>query len=87
MVNSRLSKDDWLKAARLPLFHKGPDGVRVEPLAKELGGTKALFTGTSRIATISSKLSSVNGKRRPTSSSKTLVSSTRTARSEKSSRK
>jgi CubicO group peptidase (beta-lactamase class C family)/AcrR family transcriptional regulator len=39
----RLSKDDWLKAARLALLHKGPDGVRVEPLAKELGVTKGSF--------------------------------------------
>jgi AcrR family transcriptional regulator len=44
MDNSpRLSKDDWLKAARLALLHKGPDGVRVEPLAKELGVTKGSF--------------------------------------------
>lgn len=39
----RLSKEDWLKAARLALLHKGPDGVRVEPLAKELGVTKGSF--------------------------------------------
>ena len=44
MENSdRLSKDDWLKAARLALLHKGPDGVRVEPLARDLGVTKGSF--------------------------------------------
>ena len=39
----RLSKEDWLKAARLALLHKGPDGVRVEPLARDLGVTKGSF--------------------------------------------
>ena len=43
MDNSRLSKEDWLKAARLALLHKGPDGVRVEPLARDLGVTKGSF--------------------------------------------
>jgi AcrR family transcriptional regulator len=39
----RLSKEDWLKAARLALLHNGPDGVRVEPLARDLGVTKGSF--------------------------------------------
>jgi AcrR family transcriptional regulator len=44
MENSpRLSKEDWLKAARLALLQHGPDGVRVEPLAKDLGVTKGSF--------------------------------------------
>jgi CubicO group peptidase (beta-lactamase class C family)/AcrR family transcriptional regulator len=44
MENSlRLSKTDWLKAARLALLHNGHDGVRVEPLARDLGVTKGSF--------------------------------------------
>lgn len=42
-THARLSTEDWLKAARLALLHHGPDGVRVEPLAKELGVTKGSF--------------------------------------------
>jgi AcrR family transcriptional regulator len=41
--STRLAKEDWLKAARLALLHHGPDGVRVEPLAKQLGVTKGSF--------------------------------------------
>lgn len=43
MDSTRLSKADWLKAARLALLHNGPDGVRVEPLARDLGVTKGSF--------------------------------------------
>ena len=42
-TSPRLSKEDWLKAARLTLLHRGADAVRVEPLAKELGVTKGSF--------------------------------------------
>ncbi len=38
-----LQRSDWLRAARLALLHHGPDGVRVEPLARELGVTKGSF--------------------------------------------
>lgn len=41
--STRLSREDWLKAARLALLHKGPEGVRIEPLARELGVTKGSF--------------------------------------------
>jgi len=37
------SREDWLRAARLALLHRGPDGVRVEPLARALGVTKGSF--------------------------------------------
>ena len=37
------SKDDWLRAARLALLHRGRDGVRVESLARALGVTKGSF--------------------------------------------
>ena len=39
----RLSVSDWMRAARLALLHSGPDGVRVEPLARALGVTKGSF--------------------------------------------
>src|SRR5436309_819503 len=42
-MDARLSKDDWLKAARLALLKRGPDAVRVEPLARDLGVTKGSF--------------------------------------------
>jgi CubicO group peptidase (beta-lactamase class C family) len=42
-MDTRLSKSDWLKAARLALLHRGVDAVRVEPLARELGTTKGSF--------------------------------------------
>jgi AcrR family transcriptional regulator len=37
------TRDDWLRAARLALLHHGPEGVRVEPLARELAVTKGSF--------------------------------------------
>jgi len=43
MVDRRCTKQDWLRAARLALLHRGPEGVRVEPLAKALGVTKGSF--------------------------------------------
>jgi CubicO group peptidase (beta-lactamase class C family) len=43
MDNNRLSREDWLKAARLALLHSGPDGVRIESLARDLGVTKGSF--------------------------------------------
>src|SRR5262249_6512544 len=39
----RRTQDDWMRAARLALLRRGPDGVRVEPLARELGVTKGSF--------------------------------------------
>ena len=42
-MDNRLDKSDWLRAARLALLHHGPDGVRVEPLARDLGVTKGSF--------------------------------------------
>jgi len=42
-MDNRLGKSDWLRAARLALLHHGPDGVRVEPLARDLGVTKGSF--------------------------------------------
>jgi CubicO group peptidase (beta-lactamase class C family) len=39
----RLGKEDWLRAARLALLRQGPDAVRVEPLARDLGVTKGSF--------------------------------------------
>src|SRR5438067_13057108 len=43
MVNRSRTGADWLKAARVALLHRGPDAVRVEPLARELGVTKGSF--------------------------------------------
>ena len=43
MVNRSRTGADWLKAARLALLHRGPDAVRVEPLARGLGVTKGSF--------------------------------------------
>lgn len=42
-MDSRLTKDDWLRAARLALLRGGPNAVRVEPLARALGVTKGSF--------------------------------------------
>jgi CubicO group peptidase (beta-lactamase class C family)/AcrR family transcriptional regulator len=42
-MDDRLSRHDWLRAARLALLHRGPEGVRVEPLARALGVTKGSF--------------------------------------------
>src|SRR5207247_4105060 len=42
-MDDRLGKDDWLRGARLALLREGPNGVRVEPLARELGVTKGSF--------------------------------------------
>ena len=42
-MDSRRTRDDWLRAARLALLRQGPDGVRVEPLARDLGVTKGSF--------------------------------------------
>lgn len=43
MVAPTRTKDDWLRAARLALLHRGPHGVRVEALARTLGVTKGSF--------------------------------------------
>lgn len=43
MVTRTRTKDDWLRAARLALLHRGRDGVRVEALARTLGVTKGSF--------------------------------------------
>ena len=43
MAPGTRTKDDWLRAARLALLHRGRDGVRVEPLARALGVTKGSF--------------------------------------------
>ena len=42
-MDTALQRSDWLRAARRALLHHGPDGVRVEPLARELGVTKGSF--------------------------------------------
>ena len=42
-MDNRLGVTDWMRAARLALLHKGPNGVRVEPLARALGVTKGSF--------------------------------------------
>src|SRR5262245_4344760 len=43
MVTRVRSRNDWLREARLALLKSGPDGVRVEPLARALGVTKGSF--------------------------------------------
>ena len=43
MVLRTRTQADWLRAARLALLQRGPDGVRVEPLARALGVTKGSF--------------------------------------------
>lgn len=42
-MEDRRSRADWLRAARLALLHRGPEAVRVEPLARALGVTKGSF--------------------------------------------
>ncbi|MGH7679407.1 MAG: serine hydrolase, partial [Gemmatimonadaceae bacterium] len=42
-MEKRLAREDWMRAARLALLRRGADGVRVEPLARELGVTKGSF--------------------------------------------
>src|SRR5262245_43634467 len=37
------TREDWLRAARLALLHRGREGVRVEVLARTLGVTKGSF--------------------------------------------
>jgi len=43
MVTPTRTREDWLRAARLALLHRGPHGVRVETLARVLGVTKGSF--------------------------------------------
>ena len=43
MVRRTRDRNDWLRAARRALLHRGPEGVRVEPLAAILGVTKGSF--------------------------------------------
>ncbi len=43
MATRTCSRNDWLRAARLALLRHGPEGVRVEPLARALGVTKGSF--------------------------------------------
>jgi CubicO group peptidase (beta-lactamase class C family)/AcrR family transcriptional regulator len=42
-MDNRLSKESWMRAARRALLDRGPEGVRVEPLARDLGVTKGSF--------------------------------------------
>ena len=42
-MESRLGREDWLRAARLALLHRGAAGVRVEVLAETLKVTKGSF--------------------------------------------
>jgi len=42
-MDTRLGKEDWMRAARRALLERGPEAVRVEPLAKGLGVTKGSF--------------------------------------------
>src|SRR5262249_42932087 len=42
-MDDRLGREDWLRAARRALLARGPEGVRVEPLARDLGVTKGSF--------------------------------------------
>jgi AcrR family transcriptional regulator len=43
MDSNRLSRDDWMRAARLALLRAGANGVRVELLARALKVTKGSF--------------------------------------------
>jgi AcrR family transcriptional regulator len=43
MDPARLTRDDWMRAARRALLTGGPDAVRVEPLAAGLAVTKGSF--------------------------------------------
>jgi AcrR family transcriptional regulator len=42
-MEHQLSKEDWLRAARLTLLRRGPSEVRVERLARDLRVTKGSF--------------------------------------------
>ena len=42
-ADTPLAREDWLRVARLALLNSGAAGVRVEPLARELGVTKGSF--------------------------------------------
>lgn len=42
-MDNRLSREDWLRAARLALIRGGPGAVRVEVLARRLRVTKGSF--------------------------------------------
>src|SRR5215208_1978048 len=42
-MDNPLGREDWLRAARRVLLTRGADGVRVEPLARDLGVTKGSF--------------------------------------------
>jgi AcrR family transcriptional regulator len=39
----RLSQEAWLKAGFRALVAKGPEGIRIEPIARSLGATKGSF--------------------------------------------
>ena len=43
MATTPRTREDWLRAARLALLERGPEAVRVEPLAAFLGVTKGSF--------------------------------------------
>lgn len=43
MEQTRLSKKDWMRAARMALLNGGPEAVRVEKLARSLKVTKGSF--------------------------------------------
>ncbi|MEW6734896.1 MAG: TetR/AcrR family transcriptional regulator [Acidobacteriota bacterium] len=43
MENSNLSREDWLRAARLALLKGGPAAVRIEKIARDLKITKGSF--------------------------------------------
>lgn len=43
MADRTRTREDWLRAARLALLHRGPHGVRIEVLARTLGVTKGSF--------------------------------------------
>jgi AcrR family transcriptional regulator len=42
-AHRRLTRDDWVEAGARALSSAGPDGVAVQPLARELGTTKGSF--------------------------------------------
>ncbi len=43
MPDTRLNRDNWIDAAVEALLREGPDGVAVQPLARQLGATKGSF--------------------------------------------
>ncbi|SPH22585.1 hypothetical protein ASD8599_03328 [Ascidiaceihabitans donghaensis] len=43
MTKQRLNKDKWIAAGFVALHRDGPDGLRAEPLARELNTTKGSF--------------------------------------------